>query len=114
MAFVLKQSDSYTWPVPVELPDDGGKFLKQTFDATFKRLPQDRIRQIIDKIQEGEMDDDTLCREILIGWTGVNDDKGEAVPYSEASLTTILNVQMVAAAVVSAWFESLAKAKRKN
>jgi hypothetical protein len=114
MAFVLKQTDSYTWPVPVELPADGGRFNKQTFDAQFKRLPQDRIRDIMDKIQAGEIDDDTLCREILIGWSGVQDNKSEEIPFSESSLNVMLNVQMVAAAVVSAWFDSLAKAKRKN
>jgi len=68
----------------------------------------------MEKIQAGEIDDDTLCREILIGWTGVQDAKGEEIPFSETSLNVMLNVQMVAAAVVSAWFDSLAKAKRKN
>jgi len=114
MSFVLKQSEDYSWPVPVELPADGGRFSKHTFDAKFKRLPQDRIRDIMEKIQANEIDDDTLCREIMIGWDGVQDAKGEEIPFSESSLNVLLNVQMVAAAVVSAWFDSLAKAKRKN
>ena len=38
MAFILAQSDSYSWPVTVEFPVDGGRFEKQTFDAEFKRL----------------------------------------------------------------------------
>ena len=47
MAFVLKQSDTYKWPVTVEIPIDGGRFDKQTFDAEFKRLPQERNTAIL-------------------------------------------------------------------
>ena len=114
MGFVLKQSSDYVWPVTVELPTDGGRFSKHTFDAKFQRLPQKRINIIIEQIRVNEIDDDTLCREVLIGWTGIKDDNDEEIPFSESSLNVVLNVQAVAAAVVSAWFESLAKGKRKN
>lgn len=114
MAFVLSQSDSYSWPVAVEFPIDGGRFDRQTFDAQFKRLPQDRIRQIWDQIQSGEIDDDGLCNEILVGWSGIQDGKGGDVPYSEKAHKDLLRVPLVAAAIVSAWLDSLSKAKRKN
>lgn len=114
MAFVLSQSISYSWPVAVEFPIDGGRFDKQTFDAQFKRLPQDRIRQVWDQIQSGEIDDEGLCKEILVGWSGITDAKGGEVPYSEQARDQLLLVPLVAAAVVSAWLDSLAKAKRKN
>ena len=47
MAFVLKQSATYTWPITLVLPVDGGRREKHTFDGEFRRLPQDRIDQII-------------------------------------------------------------------
>lgn len=114
MAFVLSQSDSYSWPVAVEFPVDGGRFDRQTFDAQFKRLPQDRIRQIWDQIQANELDDDGLCNEVLVGWTGVQDGKGSEVPYSEKARKDLLRVPLVAAAIVGAWLDSLSKARRKN
>lgn len=114
MAFVLSQSESYSWPVAVEFPVDGGRFDRQTFDAQFKRLPQDRIRQVWEQIQSNELDDDGLCNEILVGWTGVKDGKGADVPYSEKARADLLRVPLVAAAVVSAWLDSLSKARRKN
>ena len=114
MAFVLSQSDSYSWPVAVEFPVDGGRFDRQTFDAQFKRLPQDRIREIHEQIQSGEMGDDMLCNEILVGWDGVEDGKGQKVPYSEKARKDLLQVALVAAAIVGAWFDSLSKARRKN
>ena len=114
MAFVLSQSESYTWPVAVEFPIDGGRFDKQTFDAEFRRLPQARIRAIWDQIQNGELGDDELCNEVLAGWSGIQDGKGSEVPYSEKAKADLLNVPLVSAALVSAWLDSLSKAKRKN
>jgi hypothetical protein len=112
--FVLSQSESYTWPVTVEFPVDGGRFDKQAFDAEFRRLPQSRIREIWDSIQAGDLTDDELCNEVLTGWAGIQDAKGGEVPYSEKAKGDLLNVPLVAAAVVSAWLDSLSKGKRKN
>jgi hypothetical protein len=114
MAFVLSQSESYSWPVTVEFPVDGGRFDKQSFDAEFKRLPQQRIREIWDLIQSGDLTDDELCGEVLTGWAGIQDGKGQDVPFSEKAKADLLNVPLVAAAIVSAWLDSLSKGKRKN
>lgn len=114
MAFVLSQSPAYSWPVAVEFPVDGGRFDKQTFDVQFKRLPQDRIKQVWDQIQAGEIDDDTLCREVVGGWSGIQDAKGGDVPYSEEAFGKLLLIPLVAGAIVTAWLDSLTKAKRKN
>lgn len=114
MAFVLSQSESYTWPVVVEFPISGGRFDKQTFDVEFKRLAQSRIREIWDAIQTGEMTDDDLCNEVVVGWAGVQDAKGDEVPFSEKAKADLLNISLVASSIVTAWLDSLAKAKRKN
>lgn len=114
MAFVLKQSDSYTWPVTVEFPVDGGRFDKQSFDAQFKRLSQPRIREIWDQIQSGEIGDEDLCNEVVVGWGGVQDAKGADVPFSERAKKELLALPLVAAAIVTAWLDSLNNAKRKN
>ena len=112
--FVLSQSETYNWPVPVEFPVDGGRFEKQTFDAEFRRLTQPRIREIWDAIQTGEIDDDGLCAEVLVGWTGIKDADGSDVPFSETAKANLLKMPLVSGAIVSAWLDSLAKGKRKN
>lgn len=123
MAFKLQQSATYVWPVKIVLPIDGGKRLTETFDATFRRLPQSRINEIIKlaRLQErGRLDDDQeledqdAAREIMTGWDGVEDDDGKAIPFSEAALKQLLEIPTVAGQIVKAWFGSLAEAKRKN
>ena len=114
MAFVLAQSDSYSWPVTVEFPVDGGRFEKQTFDAEFKRLPQSRIEQVIERSNTDTIKDAEFAREVITGWKGVTDAKGADVPYSIEALGKLLDVPLVAGAIVQVFFASLTGAKRKN
>lgn len=126
MAFVLKQSSSYKWPVSVKLPADGGKFEKQTFDAEFKRLPQVRINEIQADVQvrikaaernesiDGAISDQSIADELLLGWDGVIDADGDEVPFSEATKQQLLDIPTVAAAIVIAYFDSLTGTKVKN
>jgi hypothetical protein len=112
--FVISQKASYTWPVTVEFPTDGGKTDRQTFDAEFKRLTQTRINEIRAAIEANATTDTELAREVLVGWEGVTDGNGEAVPFSERSRDQLLDVPLVSAAVIYAWLGSLTGAKRKN
>lgn len=123
MAFVLKQSNTYTWPVALVLPVDGGRRDKHTFDGEFKRLPQTRINQIVRLARASERgrlnDDEELldqdaAKELLAGWSGVIDDDGKEIPFSDSALAQLLEIPTVAGQIVRAWFESIDTAKRKN
>jgi hypothetical protein len=126
MAFVLSQSQSYSWPVVLRLPADGGKREKSTFDAVFKRLPQSRINEIQQLAQQrlkaAEHNDDldngvtdqSIADELLVGWAGVVDADGDEVPFTETAKAQLLDVPMVAGALIGAYFESLVEQKRKN
>lgn len=126
MAFILKQSDTYNWPVPFDVPTDGGRFLKQSFDAEFKRPTQDRINEIQDAVlvrlraiqndqdTDGMITDQQIAGEVLVGWTGIDDGEGGEVPFSEKAKAQVLNVPSAAAAIVEAFFNSVRGAKRKN
>lgn len=111
--FKLIQPTSYTWPVTVELPIDGGRTEKATFDAEFKRLSQSRLEEIRGQIERNEIRDVDLVREVMVGWSGVTDG-ANPVPYSEAARDQLLDIPMVAASIVMSLFQSIAGAKRKN
>jgi hypothetical protein len=126
MAFILKQSDTYNWPVPFEVPTDGGRFLKQSFDAEFKRPTQTRIVEIQESVMarlraiqndqdtDGMITDQQIAGEVLVGWSGIDDGEGGEVPFSEKAKAQVLDVPSVAASIVEAFFDSLKGAKRKN
>lgn len=122
MSFVLKQTASYTWPVPLLIPVSGGRREKYSFDAEFRRLPQSRINEIIKlaralelgRADDEMLDDKTAAREILLGWSGITDDNGKDVPFSEAALDQLLEIPTVAGQIIRAWFNSMDVAKRGN
>ena len=123
MAFVLKQSATYTWPITLIIPMDGGRRDKHTFDGEFRRLPQSRINEIIKlarAAERGRLNDDEelldqdAAKEILAGWSGVVDDDAKEIPYSVNALAQLLDIPTVAGQIVRAWFDSLDVAKRKN
>lgn len=123
MAFVLKQSATYKWPVTILIPIDGGQKEKHTFDGEFKRLPQTRVNELVTQLQlqqRIDIDPDQIlpaqdaAREILVGWSGIQNEAGEDIPFSETALNQLLEMQMVAAQIILAWFNSLEVAKRKN
>lgn len=115
MSFKLRQTASYFWPVTVEYPIDGGKFAKETFDAEFARLPQERLEEIMRGVTAGEVADASIVREIVVGWKGVTDgDDNAEVPFSETALASVLAIPLAGASIIRAYMESLSKAARKN
>lgn len=111
--FKIVQKATYTWPVTLDLPADGGKTEKQTFDAEFKRLTQTRVEEIRMAVERGEMRDSELAREAMVGWSGIVDDDGP-VPFSEKARDQLLDIPQVSGAIVMALLASLSGAKRKN
>jgi hypothetical protein len=115
MAFVVKQSDTYFWPVEVAVASDkhAGRHDKHTFDAEFKRVSQSRVEEIISLGENAPVSDRELVVEIMVGWKGVTDGT-EELPWSEANRDIILNMPKVATAIVTAWTDSLTGARKKN
>jgi hypothetical protein len=114
MAFVLKKSNSYKWPVTVDVPVDGGKHERVTFDVEFKDITQSRLQEMAEESAEGNMSDVDIAREVMIGWAGVTDEDGKELPYSITKRDELLDVPLVASAIAGAYLESKQGAKRKN
>jgi len=122
MALVLKESDSYSWPITYRQPVSGGRREKQEFEAEFKRLPQSRIIEIQSMAQKlasgnadgGEISDVSIADEVLIGWEGIVDGEGEPVPFARRTKEQLLELPMMAACLIEAYFTSLVEEKRGN
>ncbi len=125
MAFILDQDPTFKWPVSFDVPVDGRHELKK-FEGEFRRLGQSRVNAITGEIQArmvamqaGEdasemISDQSIADEVLVGWSGILDRDGDEVPFSEGVKRRLLDVEAVAAAIVTAWGDSLRGAKRKN
>jgi len=108
MAFVLKKVASYKWPVTVEIPIDGGRFEKQTFDAVFKKMSRSAFNDLLDK------GDEALVDGILEGWDGIKDEDGKDLPFSQKNKKELLDDTYVMKAVIQAYADSIVGAQAKN
>lgn len=118
MAFVLKQSETFVWPVTFEIPNEC-RHEKQTFDGEFKRLPQSKVGQMVAELNRfdevGDLDNITeMARDVLVGWSGVQDGKGNEIPFSQKALNEMLEIPLLAASILRTYFDSIKGGKRKN
>jgi hypothetical protein len=114
MAFKLKQSNTYFWPVEVSLPDSGGTYTRETFDVEFKRVGRQEFNDLRDKAQRGKLTDEQLVNQVMVSWKGVKDDDGEDVPFSETAKEAMMRINQVPPAIVAAFFKSQFDAREKN
>ncbi len=133
--FILDQSDSYLWPVSIELPENGRK-KAFTFDAEFLRLPEQQCfelrqqyfevltnQQKLLSVSNGYEGDskavadqgyEELCDEVLCGWSKVADAAGEPLEFTEANKRKLYSVQGACLAILKSWFESLGEPAEKS
>jgi hypothetical protein len=121
VALVLKESDSYTWPITYRQPVSGGRQEKQEFEAEFKRLPQSRIAEIQAQAQQQlsgkgapDISDVSVADEILVGWDGIVDSDGDAIAFNKTTKGQLLELPLMASCLIEAYFESLVERKAKN
>ena len=112
MSFVFKKGITYLWPVSFDVPTDGGKFEKKSFDVLFKRIPQSKVKSLLS--EDSPATDNDFCKEVMAGWKGIKDENEQVIEFSADSLAEILEEPGLARAIVIAFMESLAGAKAKN
>ncbi len=115
--FIIKQSDTFFWPVTVELPVDGGKFQKHTFEAEFKRVTAEKLKDI--QKQLVDLDEAALVpifKSIMVGWKGVQDQHGEAVVFCDTVFEQLLEFPQVQNGLMAAFIDANTgqAARRKN
>ena len=110
--FTIRQDHSFTWPVQVAVPGDGGKHRTETFQARFREIDQDRLNEILADT-EGAVDA-ALLTEIVIGWEGVRDEHKDEVPFDTETLELLIKVPYVRAAMAEAFMDAMTGRKRKN
>lgn len=125
MSFVLEQSPTFCWPITIREVQDGGRHRTHQFEAVFKRLPQSRMEEVQLQYQQMKaaaardlpldgIPTRDIAGEILAGWKGITDPKGEEVEYSETTKSRLLEVATVADVLVQTYFEAHEKARVKN
>jgi hypothetical protein len=138
--FHLYQPEHIEWPVSIDLPAKSGTKKAYTFTAHFSVLDEDDCQELRDQHhlmlnvmrrrlqvlqgygQEGATVDEPLpctfedlADAVLCGWgSEVVDHEGESIEFSDAAKARLYRIQGAAAAVFTAWLDSLGKPSEKG
>jgi hypothetical protein len=106
--FVLARDYSFTWPVTVRVPIDGGKHAVQGFTARFRLLDQAAI-------EAAAGDARALLDRAWIGWDCIGDEAGGQVLYGPDTKRALLALPFILTALAEAYADAMAGgAIRKN
>lgn len=111
----LGASDRFWYPVRVEIIDDDGVRRPHEFRALFRRYGRSDFERLMRMVREGEITDDALARDVLLGWQGVQDETGAEVPFSVEARERLLDLWPVLPAIIQAFVEAHSpEGRRKN
>ena len=110
--FTIREEHSFTWPVRVRVPSDGGKHRIESFNAVFREIGQERLDEILNGA-EGAVDA-ALLRDVVTGWEGVKDEDGNDVAFDDEKLQLFVRVPYVRAAMAEAFMDAMTGRKAKN
>ena len=105
MPFVLDQRPFYKWKVDINVVVDG-KESTESFIALFKNVTQSRFKEMIKMVEDKQIDDVDVAKEVLLGWEDLVDSEGQEVPFNKNTLNQLLEVRGFATAVGFAFMES--------
>lgn len=108
--FKLAAVKKVSWPVDVQIPQDGGKVVRARFSAVFEILSTE------DYDESANAGEDVL-RRTLIGWDDLMNEAGNAaVPFVEEAKAALLKIPYVRSALMVAYLQAASgrEAPRKN
>ena len=113
MPFVIDQKPTYKCKVVVKINKDG-EVSQEIFTAHFKNISQSRFKEMIKMVEDKQIDDMDVAKEVLLGWEDMVDTEGVDVPFNKSTLNQLLEVRGFATAVGFAFMESNQQIYEKN
>ena len=109
--FIIEKSGSYTWPVVIKTPTDGGKLEESTFKASFRRFSsQEKLKSLCEQLSDAK----AFCRDVLTGWDDISMNGTDPFVFTPENMEKLLDVPFVAAAIATAFMESVVAGREKN
>lgn len=112
--FKLDASSDYWYPVNVAMLDAEGRTKKVSFDAKFRRLSKDELKDVFNP-DNTPRNDNEICDDVFLGWRKVQDAEGNELANTLENRELFLAVHPVQPSIVRAWLESIGiRGKEKN
>ena len=108
--FIVDHSPTFTHPVTVQVPVDGG-FEEQKFKATFNVIPAEEAKEY-DLSDAGQVT--AFLKRVLVSMDDLVDKDGQAVPYNDSLRDKLLGLPFLRLALSRTYFAGVSGAKSGN
>lgn len=103
-----KEGAPLRWPVQVVEPADMGLVKKSDFTAQFVMISRSEFERL------SNTTDKELMKVVLVGWTGVQDQDGNELPFNDENRDLLADMPPVINALARAYLSFMAGAPAKN
>jgi len=110
MGVRLSASKTYKTQVNFDMINEAGKKEKQSFEAEFKRLTRDQVKDLV----ESGKSDNEMVSEVMVGWKLTNTDTGEDLPFTDVSRDALLTIPGTGGVTMLAFLETVGASRQKN
>ena len=111
----LDLSPTYCMPVTLQVRQEDGQLLPETFTGHFLRMGTEEFETYRQTLVAEKTPDMDIARHVLRGWSDMEDAAGAPVPFDAAHLNALLlGVQGAPVAIVRIWMASVLEELRKN
>lgn len=105
----VKERNVKNWPAIVSVSTDGGQVETHDITLDFKLLESDQFAAVAAK------GDQAFCETVIIGWSGIADESGNELEFTEENLKALsLNVPFATGAYKAYLQASSGQASIKN
>lgn len=105
--FKLEPDATWTWPVVVRVPSEGG-FLEKQFRAHFRLIEEERRREL-DAMPQPE-GTDQLLREAVVKVLDVTDQADELQPHSAELFQAMIKIPWIRIGLLNSYLRALSGA----
>lgn len=113
--FILNSaSQAYLTEVRVDMLDANGKVKTHVFKARFKRVSQQELDRIHERLAAKELTDTELLNEVTVGFEDVKDENGNLVEFNADTFADLIDTFPVRPTMVNTFFNTINNAVRKN
>ena len=104
-----KITDTFKWPIQVDVPTKNGGFERWSFGGEFKQVS-------VEQLKESAASDKEVCELVLVGWDHTLKNGDQPLEYNEENRAKIIAYIPAAAGISKAFYEAMNgdKARRKN
>jgi len=104
--FKFERFPTFTWPVHVQVPTDGGKFAEQVFTARWQLQDSEELRKA--QNVDGADGVKVLFDRALKGWENdLCDQAGAPIPFTPENVEMVRTAPHVRAAMVASYWDAV-------